>query len=92
MALPVAAEGDTIEHTDGTVGVIVTGEKTVKVQNLNIATEGDVCSLHGGAIVASVGNVFAQNKKVAVGGDTVACTPSPGVIVITSGRTVFVGS
>lgn len=92
MPKPVAAEGDEIHHTDGTIGYIVTGDKTVKVQGKNIATEGDKCSLHGGAIEASVTTVLAQKKKVAVGGDVVLCSPSPGVIIITTGRTVFTGA
>lgn len=95
MPKMVARQGDLIIHTDGSLGqVSCINATTVLVQGAPIATDGDLCSAHGGAIKSSVSNVFAgPNKKaVAAIGDTVGCQYT-GVIILNEGdtRTVFVG-
>lgn len=101
MPKVVAREGDLIIHTDGSNGrVRCINARNVLVGGKPIATENDVCSEHGGIIKSSVKNVFAGPNKqlVAVIGDTVYCSPSPGVIIIDpkvpivgNERSVFVG-
>lgn len=94
MSIPVAAAGDPIIHGDGTTGVIVSAkEKNVKVQNMDIATLGDTCSLHGGVIEETRNStVYAEGVLVVVKGDTVKCPDLPGTIQPPESRTVFIGN
>jgi uncharacterized Zn-binding protein involved in type VI secretion len=84
----VAREGDTIVHSNGNKGKVVSSNSVeVIVDNKTIGVEGDICSNDGTKIIATTETVFANGKKVLRLADKCG---NGGVITVAS-DTVFAG-